>query len=291
MHTRAECPATYLRPPTLDAALAALARTPELCPLAGGTDLYPATTAATLAGPVLDLAGIATLGGVTREASGDLRIGAMTRWADLAAAPLPAACRALQQAAERIGAVQVQVQGTIGGNLCNASPAADGVPPLLVLAAEVELASRRGTRRLPLAAFLLGPRRTARAPDELLTAVLLPAAALCGVSAFCKLGARAHLVISIVSAAARLRLERGRVAEVALAVGAAGPVPTRLPALEAALLGAGVEELAQRIVPALIAPALSPRDDHRASAAYRSEAAAELLRRALRDCLAGGSLP
>ena len=133
--------------------------------------------------------------------------------------------------------MQIQNAGTIGGNLCNASPAADGVPPLLALDAEVELASAAGTRRLPLAAFLHGPRRTARRPDELLTAVLIPAAATEGRSAFLKLGARRYLVISIAMVAARLATADGRVTAAALAVGACGPVATRLPAVEAALVG------------------------------------------------------
>jgi CO/xanthine dehydrogenase FAD-binding subunit len=96
-----------------------------------------------------------------------------------------------------VGGRQVQNAGTIGGNLCNASPAADGVPPLLALEAEVELVSAAGSRRLRLAEFLLGPRRTALLPGEVLAAVLIPEAALAGGFGFVKLGARSHLVISI----------------------------------------------------------------------------------------------
>lgn len=252
--------------------------------LAGGTDLYAATERAFLPGRVLDLSGIAGLSGIAPEAGG-LRIGAMTTWSAIARADLPPACDALRAAAREVGGVQVQNAGTIGGNLCNGSPAADGVPPLLVLGASVELVSREGMRRLPLGAFLLGPRRTARAPGEILTAVLLPAEGLAGRSAFLKLGARRHLVISIAMVAARVAVAGGRVAAAALSVGAASPVAVRMAAAEAALVGAPVEGAAARVTEALVGPALSPLDDVRADAGYRRRAAAELLRRAVAAAL------
>jgi CO/xanthine dehydrogenase FAD-binding subunit len=267
----------YDRPESLPDALALLASEPRT-PLAGGTDLYVATEAAALPGPILDLAGIAGLDGIARTPHG-IRIGARTRWATVRDAALPPAFDALRQAAAEVGGVQIQNAGTIGGNLCNASPAADGVPPLLALDAAVELASAAGTRRLPLAGFLEGPRRTARRPDEIVTAVLVPEAATAGRSAFLKLGARRYLVISIAMVAARLRIVDGRVTQAALAVGACGPVATRLPAVEAALLGHPPDP--DRIDPAAVAAALAPIDDHRAPAGYRTEAAAELLRRAV----------
>ena len=267
----------YDRPETLPAALVILARAPRVV-LAGGTDLYPATEAATLPGPILDIGGLGALDGIARTPDG-FRIGARTRWATIRDAALPPAFDALRQAAAEVGGVQIQNAATIGGNLCNASPAADGVPPLLILDAEVELASAAGTRRLPLAAFLEGPRRTARRPDELLTAVLIPTVATEGRSAFLKLGARRYLVISIAMVAARLATADGRVTAAALAVGACGPVATRLPAVEAALVGHPPDP--SRIDPTAVAAALAPIDDHRASAAYRPEAATELLRRAV----------
>ncbi len=275
----------YDRPETLDEALALLARAPRTL-LAGGTDLYPATPAQTLRGAVLDLAGLAGLGGIERGPAG-LRIGACTTWSELRDAALPPACDALRAAASEVGGRQIQNAGTIGGNLCNASPAADGVPPLLALDAEVELASAGGRRRLPLAGFLTGPRRTERRPGEILTAVLIPAAALAGRSAFLKLGARRRLVISIAMVAVRLVTDGGRVAGSALAVGACGPVATRLPALEARLLGAAADaSLPDCIDDATVAAALAPIDDVRADAGYRALAAAELLRRALRGLVA-----
>jgi CO/xanthine dehydrogenase FAD-binding subunit len=276
----------YDRPKTLEGALAVLARGPRTV-LAGGTDLYPGTEGPELVGDVLDITGVPGLTGIAMDAEG-LRIGACTSWAEVRDAALAPACDGLRAAAAEVGGVQIQEAGTVGGNLCNASPAADGVPPLLALDAEVELAGRTGRRRLPLPAFLTGPRATARRPDEILTAVLVPAAALTGRSTFLKLGARRYLVISIAMVAVRLAVAEGRVAAAALAVGACGPVATRLPALEARLVGAPAGPgLAERIDAAALAAALGPIDDVRASAAYRSEAAAELLRRGLRELLGG----
>ncbi len=269
----------YLRPASLSEAVAALSRDRGRV-LAGGTDLYPATQAPVLAGPVVDVGGLPELHGIATTPAG-LRLGACTTWAEIAAAPLPPALAALQQAAREVGGRQIQAAGTLGGNLCNASPAADGVPPLLAVAAEVELAGPQGARRMPLAEFLTGARRTALCPGEVLVAVHVPAAALAGRSLFLKLGARAYLVISITMVAVRLMAEGGRVAEAALAVGAASPVARRLPEVEAALAGAPLAGAAARIDPAAVARALAPIDDLRASAAYRAEAAAVLLRRAV----------
>lgn len=243
---------------------------------AGCTDLFAATERKVLPRPVLDISRLEALRGITRDDEG-LRIGATTTWAQIRDADLPPAFDGLRLAAREVGARQIQSRGTLGGNLCNASPAADGVPPLLTLDAEVELASLRGTRRLPLADFLTGPRRTARASDELLTAIHIPSAATEGRSHFLKLGARAYLVISIAMCAARLVVRDGMVTHAALAVGACSPVATRLPEAEAALTGHPLDP--SRITDALIAPRLSPIADARADAAYRTRAAADLMRR------------
>lgn len=278
--------ADYARPQTLTEALRLLAAGPGRV-LAGGTDLYPAA-AARLAGPIIDLAAVAELSGL-RSGPGrqsGLRIGALTPWTTLAEAKLPPALRALQQAARQVGGRQVQNAGTIGGNLCNASPAADGVPPLLAVGAEVELASALGTRRLALSDFLRGPRRTALGADEILTAVLIPDSGLQGRSAFVKLGARSHLVISVAMVAARLVVQAGRVVDAAVAVGSCSPVAVRLPAVEAALRGALPAEAVDRVRVPDVTEALAPIDDVRATAAYRCHAAVELVRRAVAEALA-----
>lgn len=274
---------TYARPPTLDAAIRHLAQSPARL-LAGGTDLYPATQAPELSGPILDLTSIPELSGITPW-QGGLRIGATTSWSTLAEATLPPALAALQSAARQVGGRQIQNAGTIGGNLCNASPAADGIPPLLILDALVELVGPLGTRQMPLSTFLIGPRRTACAKDEILTAIFIPEQSLAGRSSFLKLGARAYLVISIAMVAARLDLAAdGTIRSISLSVGACGPVATRLPGLEAALTGLPVALAIQHVTPQSLEPFLSPISDIRASGTYRLDAAAELLRRAIVGC-------
>jgi CO/xanthine dehydrogenase FAD-binding subunit len=279
-------PAMFHRPATLAEALALLAPG-DARVLAGGTDLYPATRDPVLPGPVVDIARLPGLRGISGHGGG-LRIGACTTWADIAAADLPPALDALRQAAREVGGRQIQAAGTIGGNLCNASPAADGVPPLLAVGAGVELAGPAGGRRLALGDFLTGPRRTALAPGEVLVAVHVPAAGLAGRSAFLKLGARAYLVISIAMVAVRLEIAAGRVAAAAVAVGSCAPAARRLAAVEAALVGAALAEAAGRVDPAAVVAGLDPIGDVRASADYRAEAAAVLVRRAVARLAEGG---
>lgn len=270
-------PKTYHRPTSLAEALDILASgTPRVA--AGCTDLFPATERKTLPGPVLDITGIAGLRGIAQLQDG-LLIGATTTWSDIIKAPLPPACDGLKLAAREVGATQIQNRGTIAGNLCNASPAADGVPPLLTLDAEVRLQSQTGERQIPLAEFITGPRQTALETGELVTGVFLPSTALPGQGHFLKLGARRYLIISIAMTAARIEVTDGIVTSAALAIGSCGPVATRLPATERALIGAPLDP--NRITDALVAEAISPIDDVRADAAYRAHAAAELLRRTL----------
>jgi CO/xanthine dehydrogenase FAD-binding subunit len=220
-----------------------------------------------------------------------LRIGALTTWSEVARAQLPAHLRALQQAAREVGGVQIQNTGTVGGNLCNASPAADGIPALLALGAEVELASPRGRRRLPLASFVLGNRRTALAADELLVAVWVPLVSPAASSCFLKLGHRRYLVISIVMVAAMLDFDAdARVRACGVAVGACSAAAQRLPALERALLGVRRTDVAGQVAAQLDAGALAPLapiDDVRGSRAYRLDAARGLVARALAELAQG----
>ena len=241
----------YLRPRRLEEAVAALADG-SVTVLAGGTDLYPARVGR---GPgqagdddILDISALTELRGIA-DAGEHFRIGALATWTDLLRKPLPPVFAALKAAAREVGGMQIQNAGTLAGNLCNASPAADGVPPLLALDAEVELASRDGRRRLPLDAFILGNRKTARRSDELVTAILVPKPSARARSSFLKLGARKYLVISIAMVATTLDFDaKGRIATARIAVGSCAARAHRLPAVEAALTG-------QRLDGALAAPA------------------------------------
>jgi CO/xanthine dehydrogenase FAD-binding subunit len=269
---------SYLRPSRLEDALTALAR-PHVV-LAGGTDFYPARVGRAIDEDVLDIAGIAVLRGISADAAG-WRLGATTTWSDLFEADLPPLFDGLRQAAREVGGRQIQNAGTLAGNLCNASPAADGVPCLLALDAEIELAGPAGRRLLPLRQFITCVRRTALAQEELVVAIHVPRPAHETLSAFLKLGTRRYLVISIAMAAVTLEIADGRVASARIAVGACSPVAERLTALEAALAGAPLDaRLADRVDVAHLAP-LSPIDDVRGSAAYRSDAVVTLLRRLL----------
>jgi CO/xanthine dehydrogenase FAD-binding subunit len=272
----------YTRPSTPDEAIALLAGGGWTV-LAGGTDFYPAQGVRPIRDDILDIGAIGALRGI-REEEGHIVIGAATTWTDIVRARLPAGFDALKLAAREVGSVQIQNTGTIAGNLCNASPAADGVPALMVLDAEIELASLRGTRRLPLADFVLANRKTARAADELVTAIRVPNASAAGRSGFVKLGARRYLVISIVMAAARVETDaEGRIAAAAIAVGACSPVARRLDRLEADLVGRSADASALAILSERHFDGLSPIADVRGSAQYRVEAAREIVGRALLD--------
>ena len=270
----------YAKPRTVDEALALLSGGGWRI-LAGGTDFYPALGNRPLTEDVLDISGLGALRGI--DTDGDfITIGAGTRWTDIVRHDLPPAFDALRQAAREVGSIQIQNAGTIGGNLCNASPAADGVPALLALDALIELRSREQTRRLALGDFILGNRQTALAPDEMLVSVLVPKHSAAGRSAFVKLGARRYLVISIAMAAARLTIDgEARVSAAAVAVGACSAVAQRLGALEQALIGRVADRSIAEAVEARHVDGLSPIDDVRASAEYRVAAAREIVGRAL----------
>lgn len=271
----------YARPSRLREALQALARAPHPV-LAGGTDFYPALVARNLPAAVLDVTGLPELRGIALHGA-QWRLGAATTWTEVLEAKLPPQFDGLKRAAREVGGVQIQNAGTLAGNLCNASPAADGVPALLALDASVELASASGKRRLALREFLLGPRKTALAPGELMTAVLVPKAKAAAASHFLKLGARKYLVISIAMASAVIEHKAGKVTAARIAVGACSPVAQRLRALEAELRGKRFgPSMADWVNAGQFAP-LAPIDDVRAGALYRRGAALELVRRLLRE--------
>jgi CO/xanthine dehydrogenase FAD-binding subunit len=273
----------YIRPKTVDDALASLA-THQAQILSGGTDFFPALGDRAIRGTVIDISAIGALRGITSTPD-QIRIGALTTWTEMIQAPLPRCFDALKEVAREIGAIQIQNRGTIAGNLCNASPAADGVPPLLALDAEVELASSGSLRRMPLAEFIVGSRKTSRRADELLTAVIVPRTLDSAFSSFVKLGARRYLVISIsMVAAVVLGDGEGRVGAARVAVGSCSAVARRLPQLEDDLIGVPVDAaLGAQVRPEHLSP-LSPIDDVRATAGYRRDASLTLIKRALNRC-------
>lgn len=273
----------YFRPDTLSEAVDALASSGGKI-LAGGTDFFPALGDRPVSGNVIDISRVEELKGVHVEPE-YVRIGGLTTWSELIRTPLPRCFEGLKSAAREVGSVQIQNRATVAGNLCNASPAADGVPPLLTLDAEVELISQRGHRRMPLSEFVIGNRKTLLQTGEILSQVLVPRTADDAASAFLKLGTRRYLVISIAMVAAVIQMDAaGRIAQARVAVGSCSVVARRLEELEQRLIGATVSDGLGSLATAEHIRNLSPIGDVRATAAYRRDAALCLVQRALDAC-------
>jgi CO/xanthine dehydrogenase FAD-binding subunit len=280
----------YYRPTQLTEALEILS-SQAVTILAGGTDFYPSRVDRPIDAQVLDISRVEALRGVNVESNG-IRIGAIATWRDVIDAGLPRWCDGLILAAREIGGAQIQNAATLVGNLCNASPAADGVPVLLALDAQVQICSRTSERLLPLSEFLLGPRRTALQAGELVTSIFLPAWSSRARANFMKLGARRYLLISIVMVAVTVDFDHaGCVERAAIAVGSCSPVALRIRSLEANLVGRTRSELSMlKVSDSFLAP-LQPIDDVRASAEYRREAAARLIERTLAHCATQDTVP
>ncbi|WP_243438683.1 FAD binding domain-containing protein [Fundidesulfovibrio soli] len=242
--------------------------------MAGGTDLLARRGAP---GRVACLERIAGLQGI-REEEGLLRMGACETHSRLLRHPLTASgLPVLARALSVLGSPLVRNMGTIGGNIVTASPAGDTLPPLYALDAVVELASRQGTRRVPLDGFILGPGRTALGEGEIVSAVLARIPAAGEVQHFEKVGRRKALAISVVSLAAVLRLDgSGTVASARLALGSVGPTVLRCPRAEAMLTGRRLDRETLLAVGETLREEISPIDDLRATAAYRRTVAGNL---------------
>jgi CO/xanthine dehydrogenase FAD-binding subunit len=260
-----------LTPQTFGEALRLKAERPDAVPIEGGTDLMVSLNFDRLRPPaLLNLNEVSELKGWSRE-NGALRLGASLTYAEAMRGELASALPALAEASRTVGSPQIRNRGTIGGNLGTASPAGDSLPPLLIEGAEVEAASVRGRRVLPLGEFLVGPKRNALAEDELIAAVWVrPTGAR---QTFMKVGPRNAMVIAVCSLSLAVDRERG---EVRAAFGSAGPVP--------ALVTAPLSE--SHSFPEQVASAASPIDDVRGSAGYRRHALRVLTQRALERCSA-----
>lgn len=278
---------SYIRPAELQDALTALNAATRTI-IAGGTDFYPTRVGKPLDDDVLDVTAIDGLRGIDARDGGH-HIGALVTWTELTRSDLPPWFDGLKLAAREVGGVQIQNAGTIVGNICNASPAADGVPCLLSLDASVHLASAEGRRAVLLAEFITGNRKTVRRANELVTGIFVPAPTHAARSTFLKLGARKYLVISISMVAGVLEIgDDGTVAAARIAVGACSEVARRLPDLEAALKGKpAAAGLGDVVTPDHLSP-LSPIGDVRGTAEYRQDTAVTLVRRVL-NALGGGA--
>ncbi len=247
------------------------AETPGAVPIEGGTDVMVELNFDRARPPaLLNLNEVGELKGWSRE-NGTLRLGASLTYDEAMQAPLSQELPALAEASRTVGSPQIRNRGTIGGNLGTASPAGDALPPLLVEGAEIELASVRGVRTMPLTEFLVGPKRNALAEDELITAVVIqPSGAA---QTFMKIGPRNAMVIAVCSLALSADREKG---ELRASFGSAGPVP--------GLVTASLDD--RESFPDRVAEAASPIDDVRGTARYRRHALRVLTARALDRCLA-----
>jgi len=260
-----------LTPRSLEEALRLKAELPEARFVQGGTDVLVELNFDRSRPPALiNLNEVGELRGWSGD-NGALSLGAGLTYTDCMQAPLAELLPALAEASRTVGSPQIRNRGTIGGNLGTASPAGDALPPLLVEEAEVEVASVRGARRLPLAEFVVGVKRNDLAPDELIVAVrLVPSGTT---QTFMKVGPRNAMVIAVCSLALAVDRERN---EVRAAFGSAAPVPTLVTAPLADADG----------FPEAVAKAASPIDDVRGTADYRRHALRVLTRRALERCTA-----
>ena len=260
-----------LSPRSLREALQIKAEHPDAVPIQGGTDMMVALNFDRARPELLvNLNEVEELRGWSRE-NGTLRLGAGVTYTEAMHRDLAEALPALAEASRTVGSPQIRNRGTIGGNLGTASPAGDALPPLLVEGADVEVASVRGARRMPLDEFLVGVKKNALADDELIVAVHLEPSGQ--PQTFMKVGPRNAMVIAVCSLALAVDRERD---EVRAAFGSAAPVPT--------LVTAPLADVAR--FPDAIAAAAAPIDDVRGTADYRRHALRVLTRRALERCTA-----
>lgn len=263
-------------------ALAFKARHPKAVPLLGGTDLLVQWQAG--AGRPEDVLALEPVDEIRRIDVDDaaIVIGAgVTHHALAHDALVQAHLPALAGAARTVGAPAIQMMGTIGGNLANASPAADLPPALLVYDAEVVIASTRATRRVALPWFFTAYRRVDLAPDELIVAVRVPVPRDGAFSAYYKVGTRAAQSIARVGLAGCAVVEHGRIADLRLAAASMAPTPVRLPSIEDLVRGRDLTPALAAEARTAAASALTPIDDVRASAAYRRHAIGALVERFL----------
>ncbi|MEM0244359.1 MAG: xanthine dehydrogenase family protein subunit M [Zestosphaera sp.] len=277
----------YVRVSELDEALRLLSRKEDVKVLAGGTDLvvdlkigrYKPKT-------IVDISGIKSLRYIVDE--GDkVRIGALTRMQDIVESPvIREKLPVLAEAASMLGSWQIRNMATVGGNLCNASPAADSAPPLLVHEAKIKLTSIEGTREIPITEFFTGPRKTVMYKTELLHEIVVPYDADFAKSySYVKVGRRNSFTLSVVAIAAVLKIRNKRIEDVRIALNAVAPTPVRARSVESFLKGKEVRSDVIEGASELVLNDISPISDVRASAEYRKHISRVLVKDALLKAL------
>jgi CO/xanthine dehydrogenase FAD-binding subunit len=274
------------RPEALSGALELLDALGDCRPIAGGTDLLLFLRDGTIrARHLVDVTGIDEMRGISLE-DGEIRIGAATPLSEVAASELIAEMApALAEAVSQIGSAQTRNQGTIGGNICNASPAADSAPPLLVLDARLDVSSKAGGRTIPVGELFAGPKVNSLERGELVKAIRIPEPTEGSGASFQKLGRRRGSTLSVVNAAAYVKLDGGRCSAARLALGAIATTPIRVTPAEGLLVGREPTEAVIEAAASACRECVSPVDDIRGSAGYRRDMSAVLVRRAITGAL------
>ncbi|HMK80691.1 MAG TPA: xanthine dehydrogenase family protein subunit M [Xanthobacteraceae bacterium] len=278
----------YQRPETLAAAVAALGEG-DARVLAGGTDLVPQLREGRRqAARIIDLKFVPELTEIAATAEGGVAIGAAATAASVARHPLVAArYPAVAQSVQLIGGTQVQNRASLGGNICNAAPSADGVPALIAHAARAQIAGPAGRREMSVEAVFAGPGRTTLAPGELLVAIVLPLPAPRAAAAYLRFTPRREMDIAVAGAGAWIRLGAdGAIAEARIALASVAPTPIRAPTAEAKLKGARPSAALFEAAGRRAAQDARPISDTRGSADYRRKLTAVLTARALSQCAA-----
>lgn len=275
---------SVFRPSTFDEAIEAFANEPTMLPICGGTDLAVQLRAGRFGGRrLLDVSGVVPTAITSGEQFVEIGAGAtMDQIADSQA--IRSISPGLCEAARQVGAWPIQCRATLGGNLANASPAADTAPPLMVSDAVITAISLEGRREIEAAKFFKGPGRTALEPGELIQSILLPVEKRSAFNRFTKLGWQSEQIISVVSLAISLNFaDQGVVNRAAVALGSVAPTPVRAHRVEVVLVGNSINSSTKERAIQAVVDDISPIDDVRAPGWYRRVAAATLLDRMLEE--------
>ncbi len=274
----------YYSPESLDEALSLLAELENATPVIGGTDLLIAMrNGVSVPSHVVDLNEIPELNYV-KEEEGIIRIGATATHSQVANSPLVAGIHSLVDSVSRIGSPQIRNRGTITGNICNASPAADSAPPLLVHMAEVEIQSLDGKRVIPIADLFAGPKINSLEPGELLIEIRIPVPPAGSASSFKRIGRRKAFTLSVVSAAAYIQMEGETCTDAKVAFGSVAVTPISVPEAENLLTGSKLDEEIINAASKAVYEAVKPITDVRGTAEYRKDMCPVLMRRAIDQC-------
>jgi len=275
----------YHRPETVEEAMKLLDDLDNAKPLAGGTDLVPLLKEGSIKpGHLVDLNGVPELSYV-REEGGFIRIGAATTHSRVMNSPIIEKAYALYDAVSRIGSPQIRNLGTLTGNVCNASPAADSAPPLLVLEAEATVKSVNGTRVTPISRLFAGPKINSLAPNELVTEIRFPVPPANSGSAYLRIGRRKAFTLSVVGVAAYLEMDGKTCSDARVAFGSVAETPLRIEVVEAIIKGKEPTPWVLEAAGEASKDHVHPITDVRGTAEYRRDMCAVLVKRALKSSL------